>query len=227
MSVGIGKYLYRSPMVESVNSTYLSSAQFLDLYRSASSEVERKLLLRHVIRFNTPYVFKDCPLVYEQIRHYLSELLEIEVADVMLIGSAKTGFSMSTAEYGKGFSEKSDLDFTIVSSRVFEALKEEYGIWREKYMNGIVMPRNETEQKYWDGNLSVIQRNISRKFIDSNKLPNRECCPKTKLINDAMYRITVKIKEKFGISVSHASVRIYSDLNAFYDQFKLNTDYLI
>ena len=42
-----------------------------------------------------------------------------------------------------------------------------------------------------------------------------------------MYRITEKIKDKFGISVSHASVRIYSDLNAFYDQFKLNTDYLI
>lgn len=67
MSVGIGKYLYSSPLVKSVNSTYLSSEQFLELYRSVSSEVERKLLLRHVIRFNTGQRIFWVHVIFKQI----------------------------------------------------------------------------------------------------------------------------------------------------------------
>ena len=101
----IKNYLKATPLIKAVTSTYLSPEQFLQLYKAATDE-ERRILLRHVVRFNTPYVFRDKPLLYEYIRQYLADILQLEVQDVLLIGSAKTGFSMSTDQYGKAFSSK-------------------------------------------------------------------------------------------------------------------------
>ena len=228
MSISIRKYLSTSHIVESVNSTYLPSKQFLELYQLANFEVERKPLLFHVIRFNTPYIFKDNPLVYEQIRLYLSERLNLEVADIMLIGSAKTGFSMSPDEYGKAFSEKSDLDFTIVNQHLFEQLKDEYINWRNLYLiEKRIVPNNDTEQRYWDENLKVVEKNINNGFVDTRKLPNRNCCPIVKDINHSMWLIPERLRKCFNMTVAHASVRVYKDQQSFYNQFKRNTDCLL
>ena len=130
MSMGISKFIYDSDMVNSVNSIYMTPEHFINSYKSITSELERKFLLRHIIRFNVPFIFKDKPLVFEQIRSYLSHLLHLEVGDILIIGSSKTGFSMSPKEYGKPFGEQSDIDFTIVNQRLFEQLEREFLIWK-------------------------------------------------------------------------------------------------
>lgn len=228
MNIGIVKYLYVCPSIEAIKSTHISAEEFIKLYRSTDSELDRKLLLRHVIRFNTPYVFKARPLIYEQVKNYLADRLGLEVSEVLIIGSAKTGFSMSPNEYGKAFSEKSDLDFTIVNNNLFQQLKDEYNIWRNLYVNEkSITPNNETERKYWNENIKVVGNNINNGFIDPRKLPNRKCCPKVKDINDSMWLITERLKSIFNITVSHSSARVYKDLQSFYLQFKRNTDRLL
>ena len=105
-----------------ISSIYTSSEQFKVCYERLIG-LEQNSLISHVIVNNTPFVFKDIPLLYEQIIQYLSDLLSIESGSIKLIGSAKTGFSVSPSpNYGKIFSEKSDLDFTIINEVVFEKL---------------------------------------------------------------------------------------------------------
>ena len=225
MNIRIGKYVHACPCTEEVKSTYLSADNFIKIYRSIDSELDRKILLRHIVRFNTPYVFRDSPLIYEQIRNYLADRLRLEVSEILIIGSAKTGFSMSTEEYGKVFSEQSDLDFTIVNRDLFKQLQAEYKTWKELYVNDkSVMPKNEIERKYWDENIKVVANNLKRGFVDCRKLPTRKCCPTVMNINDAMWLITERLKCCFNIKVTHSSARIYQDLMSFYNQFKYNTD---
>ena len=228
MSIGIGKFIYESDIVNSVNSIYMTPEHFINSYKSTISELEQKLLLRHIIRFNVPFIFKDRPLIFEQIRSYLSHLLDIEVGDILIIGSSKTGFSMSPKEYGKAFSEQSDIDFTIVNHKLFEQLKREFLIWKLQYTEeNILKPQNDTEKFYWNENLKVIKRTIDRGFIDCRKLPTRKCCPLICKIINGMSLITKKLHKDFNIIVKHSSVRVYIDIPSFYSQFKINTDYLI
>lgn len=174
------------------------------------------------------FVFRDIPLLYEQIIQYLSDLLSIESGSVKLIGSAKTGFSVSPSpNYGKIFTENSDLDFTIINEAVFGALCKEYEAWKAAYIRNDILPRSGKEKKYWDDNIVLLERNIGRGFIDTYKIPNREMCPITKNINNAMYLIPLKLDEYYNIKVSKASARVYKSYNLFRQQLKLNTDQIL
>lgn len=225
--MNIRKYLAISEDSKSINSIYVSSDTFRTCYKNLL-ELEQKSLISHVIINNTPFIFKDIPLLYEQVIQYLSDLLKIRNESIKLIGSAKTGFSVSPPpNYGKPFSEKSDLDFTIINETIFEELCKEYIIWKDAYTNNIENPKNDREKKYWDDNLTLLQTNIDKGFIDTYKIPNREICPITRKINNAMYLITLKLKEYHDIKVSKASVRVYKDHDFFWRQLKINTDQIL
>lgn len=92
--MNIGKYLKISNDSMSINSTYISSDHFKMCYERLVG-LEQNSLISHIIVNNTPFVFKDMPLLYEQIIQYMANLLGIEPESIKLIGSAKTGFSIS------------------------------------------------------------------------------------------------------------------------------------
>ena len=73
----------------------------------------------------------------------------------------------------------------------------------------------------------LLKKNIERGFIDTYKIPNREICPTTKSINNAMYLIPLKLNEYYNIKVSKASVRVYKNYDLFWRQLKLNTDLIL
>lgn len=207
-----------------INSFYISPEGFKEHYGKLTG-FEQKSLISHIIINNTPFVFKDIPLLYEQIRQYMSDLLDVELDSIKLIGSAKTGFSISPSpNYGRIFSETSDLDFTIINEVVFGKLCKEYEAWKTAYSNKDILPKPGKETKYWDDNIVLLKRNIDRGFIDTYKIPNRDMCPVTKSINNAMYLIPLKLDEYYNIKVSKASVRVYKSYNLFRQQLKLNTD---
>ncbi len=210
-----------------ISGTYITAEEFKKNYK-ALDDIEQTSLLAHIIINNTPYIFKEIPLLYEQIKQYLSDRLQIQNESIKIIGSAKTGFSVSPLPYyGKKFSEKSDLDFTIISETLFEKLNKEYLIWETCYNNKQVLPQNDIEEKYWINNISLLKRTTSRGFIDTNKIPNREICPLTMIINNSMYLIKYKLKEYHNIIISKASVRVYKNYNLFLKQLKLNTDQIV
>lgn len=140
--MSISQYLKLSRESMSISSIYTSSEQFKICYERLIG-LEKNSLIAHIIVNNTPFVFRDIPLLYEQIIQYLSDLLSIESGSVKLIGSAKTGFSVSPSpNYGKIFTENSDLDFTIINEAVFGALCKEYEAWKAAYIRNDILPRS-------------------------------------------------------------------------------------
>lgn len=225
--MSIHQYLKMSRESMSISSIYASSEQFKICYERLIG-LEKNSLIAHIIVNNTPFVFRDIPLLYEQIIQYLSDLLSIESESIKLIGSAKTGFSVSPLpNYGKIFSENSDLDFTIINEIVFGKLCKEYEAWIAAYTRNDILPKTVNEKKYWDNNIVLLKKNIDRGFIDTNKIPNREMCPITQKINNAMYLIPLKLDEYYNIKVSKASVRVYKSYDLFRRQLKLNTDQIL
>lgn len=223
----IYKYLKISNKCLQLNTTYTSSDEF-QIYYKELVEFEQKSLISHIIIHNTPFAFKDIPLLYEQVIQYLSDLLNIESETIKLIGSAKTGFSVSPPpKYGKLFSEKSDLDFAIINEVIFNKLCNEYIHWKDAYNHMTILPKTDYEKKCWDNNMVLLKKNIERGFIDTYKIPNREICPTTKSINNAMYLIPLKLNEYYNIKVSKASVRVYKNYDLFWRQLKLNTDQIL
>ena len=221
--VKISDYLRITQDCKNIKMLYITPELFKEYYQKLEKN-ERNSLLSHIVIKNIPFVFKDVPLLFEQIVQYLSTLLNLEHDDIKLIGSAKTGFSVSPKpDYGKTFSSESDLDFTIINEKLFCTLENEYNSWKDAYRNQLIIPKD-SEKYYWDINIPHLQKTIARGFIDTNKIPTRNICPYIQIINNAMYLINVKLKEYHNIVTSKASTRVYKDYNSFYKQLVLNTD---
>ncbi|RKS94896.1 hypothetical protein BC952_0530 [Flavobacterium limicola] len=222
----IRSYLQLSEKALKIDEVYLSPDSFLSTYFELEP-LEKKSFLSHFIINNNPYIFKSVPILYQQIIQYLAQELELENADIKLIGSAKTGFSISpNPDYGKPFSGKSDLDFTIFNEALFNKLKIEFNLWANQYENQNLVPK-ESEKKYWNDNLTIVRKNLDRGFIDTYKIPNRSIFPLTMKINNCLFLISFKLNEIHGINSSKASLRVYKNEQLFLNQLKLNTEYIL
>jgi hypothetical protein len=69
-----------------------------------------------------PYVFRRWPQGFEVLRSHLCSQLSILTSNVIVIGSAKIGFSLNPDSFGRQFSEKSDIDVLVVSDTVFDSM---------------------------------------------------------------------------------------------------------
>ncbi len=222
----IKSYLKLSEKAEKITGTFTTPNNLLSTYLELEA-LEQKSYINHFIINNNPFIFEDIPLLYQQIVQYLSEELNVENADIKLIGSAKTGFSISPEpNYGKPFSEKSDLDFTIFNESLFIELENEFSLWAKEYKNGNLLPR-ESEIKYWKDNLNIVQKNLNRGFIDTYKIPNRNLFPLTMKINNILYLIQFKLNEFYRIKSSKGSLRVYKNESLFLNQLKLNTEFIL
>ena len=68
-----------------------------------------------------PFIFKDEEDVAYFHDHVATALgLEYDACDVLIIGSAKTGFSLDPYNYFVPFHEKSDIDIIVISDALFD-----------------------------------------------------------------------------------------------------------
>lgn len=223
----ISHYIKSTPAFLAVTGPYIAPELFLELYFELDQE-DADTLLRHVMLNNTPFAFKDKPLIFEKIKEYLSDALSLQYHEILLIGSAKTGYSFAPNSYGRAFSGRSDFDFTIISQSLFERLKDDFVYWKKKYQTEkSVLPRTEREKKYWDDNIVNVSATCNRGFIDTYKLPNRDCCGTAKKVNDALYNVMFRLNQVADIKNSKASARVYRDNEAFARQLRLNTSRLV
>lgn len=218
-------YLRLTSKALSVNNIYEEPDSFKDTYLALTS-VEFVSYIRHVFVDNTPYMFREQPLLFKNIICYITKELDLDYHDVLLIGSAKTGFSMSPDSYGEKFSENRDLDFTIINEKLFSNLEMEFGQWKEQYVHNLLVP-NEIEKKYWNDNLIRVPKNLDKGFIDSTKIPNKELFKLTRQINQMLYLILYKLKEYYNIKNKKASIRIYKNWEYFQKQLILNTNNIL
>jgi hypothetical protein len=222
--VDIRNYLKMSSTAKSIVDVYSCPEDFLSNYRKIL-EKEKKSYLRHFIINNQPYAFNKSPLIYEQIVQYFADNIDVNPAYIKLIGSAKTGFSISQLNYGRPYENKrSDLDFSIVNEDLFNIIQKEFELWAILYQGGNIEPAPNKEKDYWPQNLITGPKQIKRGFIDIKYIPNREQFSKTRNINSSLFYIKKYLAEIHTIEAKAASARIYKSWSSFSECLKYNTE---
>jgi len=171
-----------------------------------------------------PYCFRECPLLYEAIRGWLAKAIEIQAKEITLIGSARIGYSLAPGDdYGRPFNNRSDLDFGVISSVLFDNCVAAFELWLGDYQNGRVSPTNPTQGFWWKNNATGVPNNITRGFIDPKKIPTLKRYQIACDIVDSLYRLHRKIKMTgYAPRVREVTIRVYRDWWAAIRQFKIN-----
>lgn len=220
--MNVGDFIHKSKALSGVRGFYISADDFLKAYPKLS-DIEKKSLILHYIMDNSPYAFTDIyekPLLFEQVRQYISHILDVDVNHVKLIGSTKTGFRMSCKDYGVPYSKESDLDFMIIDGNLFSCLTKEFEVWRKAYIDdGIMKPHSDYEKIFWKDNMVTLGRSIGLGFIDTNKMPNRQdYLPVNAKVNNTMSNVVRNLKIYHGFSTKKASMRVYRDVDSYFCQ---------
>ncbi|WP_443946953.1 hypothetical protein ACJVDH_07545 [Pedobacter sp. AW1-32] len=222
--VDIRDYIVLSKIATSISSCYSIPDDFKNYYNQIDKS-EKKSLIRHFVVNNIPFAFRDKPMLYEQITQYIADKLQISTSEVKLIGSAKTGFSISPLpDFGRAFGQHSDLDFSIVNEDLFNNLNNEFNDWSDLYKTKQIKANNDTEEGYWNQNLEGGARKLKRGFIDTHFIPNRDKFIKTKKINNSLWLIQKYLDEQHGIKVKKVSASVYRSWNSFAGRLNVNTE---
>jgi hypothetical protein len=86
--------------------------QFKDLVVKIDSHA---VLAKVFLLEGVPYVLRDSPMKYIIFREQVAERFGIGSQDVCIVGSAKLGFSPSVHQFGRPFSDTSDVDVVVIS----------------------------------------------------------------------------------------------------------------
>lgn len=216
-------YMKLSDTAISINDSFSVPTDFKNFYNTIGNN-EIKSLIRHFIVNNVPFAFKDKPILYEQITQYIADKLEITPTEVKLIGSAKTGFSISPLpDYGKSFGPHSDLDFSIVNEELFYKMEDEFNKWSDLYNLKQIAAFNSTEEYYWKQNLVCVPQQLNYGFIDTHFIPNRYLFETTQKINNSMSLIKIHLERSHSIKVKEASASIYKSWYSFAGRLNRNT----
>ena len=106
-------------------------------------------------------VFGECavisPETYFCLRDTVAKKFSLHPNDVLVVGSAKLGFSIAPDKEYKIFGENSDIDVAIISSYFFEL------IWKDLH-------RFISQRGYWEGQ-NNFNKFLFRGWIRPDKLP--------------------------------------------------------
>lgn len=200
----------------------VEKATFLKTNYFKLDDNERKSLLNFLIVSNFCHAFKIKPLIYEQITQYIADNFEVKKNRIILLGSARTGFAIDPNNYGRKFSENSDLDFAIIDSNLFEKCIIDFKLWKSKIENNEYDEK--VKNKFWNDNLTNLKYQIKKGFIDTYKIPNFKEFKTTQKINNSLSLIVINLENIQGIKVKEASARIYKDWEIFQRQLKINIE---
>ena len=176
-----------------------------------------------------PFVFLTCPAVYDTMRYWLGERLEVHPKEIGLVGSAHLGKSLDPCKIGAPFiPNESDLDLFIVSKSLFEKLKADFFVWSCDFKNGKIKPSYKWEsRRHWKNLNKENSKNIKRGFITANRIPSRLEYPTVWKVQITMERLVEKLKNTSNSpSPKSASIRCYDSWDSFVQQKSLNLRYL-
>ncbi len=229
--MNVGNFIRKSKTLASVRGYFIKPEDFLKAY-SNLSDIEKKSLVLHYIMDNSPFAFTEVyekPLLFEQVRQYVSYILDVNVNHVKLVGSTKTGFKLDSENYGKPYSKASDLDFMIIDESLFKILAKEFDMWKKAYIDDSSMkPHNDKEKTYWNENMVSLRRTIGLGFVDTYKMPNRqEFLPINSKVNNTMANVVRNLRAYHDFSTKKASMRVYKDFDSFFYQQNRNIEYIM
>lgn len=178
--------------------------------------------LRQWISEGIPFAFRECPFVYEHLRSWIGYRLDVEPRNITVIGSARLGWSLARGNsFGKPYAADSDLDFAVVSERLFANVTADFELWSSKIKRG----EEKCANSYGPENLELLPSNISRGFIDPYKIDHHKYLQYASLVtNTASYARQKLQSTTYGPIVSKVSIRVFADFDAFFRQMKINLD---
>jgi len=202
--------------------TYPTSQDIKDIFSNAS-ETERYGIIRLWITEGIPYAFKDEPLIYENIRDFISKGVNVNSKDVTIVGSGRIGYSLKKKVWGKTFTHLSDLDFTIISNELFSKLVFDFKRWVSDIESKKLKPRAENELKGWLGSIEVVDRNIPKGFIYTKNLLPYSNYQTVRKCYGTMNKLQERLsKTQNAPKISDASIRVYSDWKSCIRQLHVN-----
>lgn len=86
-----------------------------------SARSDEALVREHVLG-GQPHVFTDWPEGFDLMRSHLRARLGTSEDSIVVVGSAKLGFSLNPDRFGQRFSDQSDVDVVVVDARLFDEL---------------------------------------------------------------------------------------------------------
>ncbi|XOB40664.1 MAG: biosynthetic peptidoglycan transglycosylase [Candidatus Nealsonbacteria bacterium] len=191
-------------------------------------EKGKEALLRGFLSEGIPASFQKSSLFYENLREFIASSLKIHPKNVVLVGSARLGYSLAPQKYGQLMHKRSDLDLAIISSYLFEDAVKVFYKWKKDFMVSRVNPVSNREKKYWKRNLDEIPKNIERGFLDTIKIPNKYVffSDIAKLCDSVKNEIN-KFSDSEVSKINKVSIRVYKNWHAFFIQNVLNLNYTI
>jgi len=108
----------------------------------AISEVE---IVQRYITYGSPFVFEGDDDKYFKLKKTIAENFSLNPEAVIMVGSAKLGFSISPLKRWQPFHGESDIDMVIISSDVFDRF------WKELYAFNINLTArtDKEEERYY------------------------------------------------------------------------------
>ena len=111
-------------------------------------------VVRDYVFEGRPYVFREAPHLMGALRSHLCKELGILAESTIIIGSAKTGFSLSPDAIFRQFSDESDIDVLIVDEQIFDDIWKIVLRWhypRRRGLAGVDGPwgRQRRRDLYW------------------------------------------------------------------------------
>ena len=211
-----------SSSAQSLKGIYPTSQEIKNVF-SHASEAERRGIIRLWITEGIPYAFKDEPLLYEEIREFIARGVNVHPKEVTLVGSGRIGYSLKKKVWSKTFTLSSDLDFTIISNKLFSRIVGDFQKWVGDIESKKLKPKTENVLKGWLGSIEVVDRNIPQGFIyTKNLLPYNDYQTVRKcygIMNKLQKRLS---KTHNAPKVSDTSIRVYSDWKSCVRQIQIN-----
>lgn len=208
--------------LRAISGTYPAADAIVEAGKNGGQQT-RHALARLWLSEGIPYAFRECPAVYEAMRSWLSNNLNVSAKNFSVVGSARLGTSLAPAKLGTAFNANSDLDLLVISDPLFNIVRNEFCQWSRDFDDGRVSPRNPTEKKFWKDNNKRGHILIQRGFIDQKMIPNFSSYPEVMKISEAMAILIRKLSvTEHAPQPTHASLRCYASWNDFVRQTSLN-----
>lgn len=204
-------------------SDHYPDAQSIREVAANGGEPARIALARLWLSEGIPFAFKDRPGVYESVRTWMGGRLDVDPKEINLTGSARLGQSLDPKQIGRLFNSNSDLDFFIISEKLFQKLRTDFNKWSFDFESGKVKPRNKREFGFWKDNNNRGPTLLLRRFMDSKMIPNFDSYETARCINHTMWLLIKKLRiTPKSPKIAHASVRCYESWAAYVNQTVLN-----
>jgi len=107
-----------------------------------------KTLVDQELFTGLPYVFRRNPQDYDLLKRHLAENLTVGKDRIVVVGSARTGFSLSPDRFLTRFNEHSDIDVIIIDETLFDRIWKVILEWHyPRRYNGLRYKAD----RYWAG----------------------------------------------------------------------------